>query len=249
MLPKIWYGGKFFLWAMLMMGMDLKISFGHALEGFMFGIGAAQNMVLPKIFVLFPSGLLAGLRLASSFPKILYCSLLACLRAFGRRPPSAKFCIVPFWLVGRPSAGILLPKNFVLFPFGVSFWLVGQPSAGLLLPQNLVRGVNFFLSFLVKSLREPRSNKFSWKWFIFKMLLIKLVLLIRYSDKKIIFRKIELIFGLQNWLWKLKLSNFWQSSIKRSYKISKVPLRGLIEIQKTIEFHLYHWKILQPSSY
>ena len=69
-----------------------------------------------------------------------------------------KFCIVPFWLVGRPSAGILLPKNFVLFPFGVSFWLVGQPSAGLLLPQNLVRGLNFFLSFPVKSLREPRSR-------------------------------------------------------------------------------------------
>ena len=44
----------------------------------------------------------------------------------GGRPPSQKFCIVPFWLVGRPSAGVLLPKKIVLFPFGVSFWLVGQ---------------------------------------------------------------------------------------------------------------------------
>ena len=123
MAPKMLNVVKFFLWAMLMMGMDLKISFGHALEGFMSSSGAAQNMVLPKNFVLFPSGLLAGL-----------------------------------WLVGRPLAGVLLPKNFVLFPFGVSFWLVSQPSAGLLLPQNLVRGLNFFLSFPVKSLREPRSK-------------------------------------------------------------------------------------------
>ena len=72
------------------------------------------------------------------------------------------------------------------------------------------------------------------------MLLIKLVFLIRYSDKKIIFRKIVLIFGLQNWLWKLKISNFLQSSIKWFYKILK---------NSRIEFHLHHWEIPQPSSY
>ena len=117
MLPKIWYGGKFFF-------------VGYAYDGH-----GPQNQ------------------------------LWTCSRGFHVRQrccpkygTSQKFCIVPFWLVGRPSAGILLPKNFVLFPFGVSFWLVGQPSAGLLLPQNLVRGLNFFLSFPVKSLREPRSR-------------------------------------------------------------------------------------------
>ena len=47
---------------------------------------------------------------------------------------------------------------------------------------------------------------------------MKVVLLIKYSDKKIIFRKIKFNFGLQNWVWKRKMSNFWQSSIKKLYK-------------------------------
>ena len=92
-------------------------------------------------------------------------------------------------------------------------------------------------------------NKFPWEWFIFKILLMKVVLLIKYSDKKIIFRKIQLSFGLQNWLWKLKMSNFWQSSIKMPYKISKNPFRRLIQMQKSIEFQLHHWEIPQLSSF
>ena len=74
-------------------------------------------------------------------------------------------------------------------------------------------------------------NKFPWEWFILKILLMKVVLLIKYSDEKIIFRKIQLSFGLQNWLWKLKMSNFWQFSIKMPYKISKNPFRRLIQMQ------------------
>ena len=89
MLPKIWYGGKFFfvgyaydgygpqnqLWTCsrgfhvwqqccpkyctglnfflcttLMMGLDLKISFGHALEDFLSGSDAAKNIVGAKFF-------------------------------------------------------------------------------------------------------------------------------------------------------------------------------------------------------
>ena len=65
------------------------------------------SILLPQNFVLFPSGLLAR-----CLPKILYCSLLACWPA-----ASPKFCIVPLWKVGWPLAGILLPQNFVLFPF------------------------------------------------------------------------------------------------------------------------------------
>ena len=104
--------------------------------------------------------------------------------AFGRRLPSQKFCIVPFWLVGRPSAGVLLPQKFCIVPF----WLVGRPLAGVLLPKNFVlfpsgllaglrpessfpkifigpplcpkfaRLLKFSLRFPVKSLCEPRSR-------------------------------------------------------------------------------------------
>ena len=77
-------------------------------------------------------------------------------------------------------------------------------------------------------------NKFPCKWFLSKILLIKVVLLIQYSDKKIIFRKIKLIFDLLNWHWKLKMSNFWQSSIKSSYKISKNPLGGLCKCKNLV---------------
>ena len=92
-------------------------------------------------------------------------------------------------------------------------------------------------------------NKHPWKWFMFKILLRKVVLLIKYSDEKIIFRKIQLSSGLQNWLWKLKMSNFWWSSIKMPYKIIKKPFRRLIQTQKSIEFQLYHWEIPQLSPY
>ena len=69
------------------------------------------------------------------------------------------------------------------------------------------------------------------------MLLIKVILLIKYSYEKIVVRKIVLNFGSQNWLWKLKMSDFSLSSIKRSYKISKNSLRMLFGIQTPIEFH------------
>ena len=55
---------------------------------------------------------------------------------------------------------------------------------------------------------------------------MKVILLIKYSDKKIILRKIQLNSGLQDWLQKLKMSNFWQSLIKRSNKTSKIRLWG-----------------------
>ena len=74
---------------------------------------------LSQNFVLFPYGKLDGLWQVSSFLKILYCSLLAYWPTFGRHSPSPKVCVVPFWLVGLPLAGILLPKNFVLFPSGL----------------------------------------------------------------------------------------------------------------------------------
>ena len=78
---------------------------------------------------------------------------------------------------------------------------------------------------------------------------MKVVLLIGYSEKKIIFRKIRLNSYLQNRLWKLKMSNVWQSLIKRPHKKSKNPLRRLIQMQKSIEFYLHHWEIPQLSPY
>ena len=65
---------------------------------------------------------------------------------------------------------------------------------------------------------------------------MKVILLIKNSDKKIISRKIQLNICLLNCLWKLKMSNFWQFSNKRPYKISKNPFRRLTQLQKSIEF-------------
>ena len=58
-----------------------------------------------------------------------------------------------------------------------------------------------------------------------------------------------MILDLLNWHWKLKMSNFWQSSIKSSYKVSKNPFKRLIQMQKFIEFQLHHREIPQLSPY
>ena len=78
------------------------------------------------------------------------------------------------------------------------------------------------------------------------MLLIKVVLLIWYSEKNIVFGKIDLIFGPENLLWTLKMPNFWWLCLKPSYKISKNPLNMLIGGEKSIEFHLSHYEIPRP---
>ena len=43
------------------------------------------------------------------------------------------------------------------------------------------------------------------------------------------------------------MPNFWLLCLKFSYRISKNPSRGLIGMQKTIEIHLPHYEIPQPS--
>ena len=58
---------------------------------------------------------------------------------------------------------------------------------------------------------------------------MKVVLLILYSNKNIIFRKIKLIFNIE----KLKMANVWQVVIISVYKISKFPLTRLIFMQKS----------------
>ena len=78
------------------------------------------------------------------------------------------------------------------------------------------------------------------------MILIKHVLLIYYSNTKIVFRKIKLIFEQVNLLWKLKKSNFWQPQIVLQ-DIKKNPLKGLIGMQNTIEIYLPHYDIPQLS--
>ena len=45
------------------------------------------------------------------------------------------------------------------------------------------------------------------------------------------------------------MSKFWQSPVKMPYKITKNPFRGLIQMQKSIEFQLHLWKITQLSPY
>ena len=69
-----------------------------------------------------------------------------------------------------------------------------------------------------------------WRLIEIKNVHEKVIIIIGYSDKKINFRKNELILGLQNCLWRLKIPNCWQASIKRSYKISKNPFRVAIKV-------------------
>ena len=103
---------------------------------------------------------------------------------------------------------------------------------------------------LVIQLRQEPSKTghiiacFFWK--SMKLVKLSIKLLNQDSSTKIIFRKIKLIFGLGNLLWKLKKSTFWQVCLKLSYKIWKNPLRGLIGMQKTMETHLPHYEISQP---
>ena len=65
---------------------------------------------------------------------------------------------------------------------------------------------------------------------------MKVVLLIKYSDKKNHFQ--------EDWPPKLTLKTenvkLKQSSIKMPYKISKSPFRRLIQMQKSIEFQLHN---------
>ena len=50
-------------------------------------------------------------------------------------------------------------------------------------------------------------NIFFLQWINLKICLKKAIFLIWYSGKKIVFRKKKLIFSLENWLWKLKMTN------------------------------------------
>ena len=68
------------------------------------------------------------------------------------------------------------------------------------------------------------------------MLLIKVFLLIWYSNKKTVFKKIKLIFGLENWIWKLEMTNSYRLAILSLHKISKSPLSMLISKQKSYYF-------------
>ena len=73
------------------------------------------------------------------------------------------------------------------------------------------------------------QNIFPWESFMFKIQLMKFVLL-KYLDGKIIFTKIKLIFAFQNWTRNLKMSDFltvlnliW--SIKKSFLEAYLSLK------------------------
>ena len=78
------------------------------------------------------------------------------------------------------------------------------------------------------------------------MFLMKIVLLDWYSDMEIIFRKFEWNLALK---MILKIFNFWQLWLKKSYKLSKNPLNVVICLLKSIEFYWTLYKIPQLSSY
>ena len=81
------------------------------------------------------------------------------------------------------------------------------------------------------------------------MLLVKAVLLVWCFNTKMIFRVINLIFGLKIDFknWKYLIFDCPQSSSLAIYK--KNPLRKLIWMQKSTEFHLPHLEIPQLSSH
>ena len=66
-----------------------------------------------------------------------------------------------------------------------------------------------------------------------------------YRWLKIVFRRIKLVFDLENWLWILETSNFWRLPILSVYKILKFYLSMLISKQKAITFFIPHLKTPQ----
>ena len=61
------------------------------------------------------------LQMVSSFPKIFYCSLLACWPAFGRRPPSPKILYCSL-LAGWPAFGRCSPSPKILYCSLLACW-------------------------------------------------------------------------------------------------------------------------------
>ena len=88
------------------------------------------------------------------------------------------------------------------------------------------------------------SNSFSPK---INLIFLKIIFVLEYQIRRtslvrIIFNFVHIQTNLSN----KTVPNFWW--LKLSYKVSKKPLSGFIEVQKHIEFHLPHHKIPQPST-
>ena len=81
------------------------------------------------------------------------------------------------------------------------------------------------------------QNKDPWEWFIFKTLIMKAVLLIEYSDKKIIFRKIKLNLASkidsENW----KFPIFISPQSKGLTRYQKILLGGSFKCKNLWNFN------------
>ena len=92
------------------------------------------------------------------------------------------------------------------------------------------------------------TNKIWWTWIKLKMLLIRIVLLVLYSNAKTctgwLSPFLALKIDFENWNY--PTFNIPQSNCLTRYKNH---LRKLIWIQKSIEFHLPHYEIRQLSTF
>ena len=57
------------------------------------------------------------------------------------------------------------------------------------------------------------------------------------------------MFSLKNWLWKLKIPNFWKASFQSSFKLSKTILKCSFGCKKLLNFTSHTTKIPQLSSH
>ena len=76
-------------------------------------------------------------------------------------------------------------------------------------------------------------NEWNWQY---PMLFVKIVILIRYSNKKTIFRKMNLILDLENWHWIQKIAIFDSLQSKSLIRYKKNHLRMSIRIPKYVSY-------------
>ena len=64
---------------------------------------------------------------------------------------------------------------------------------------------------------------------------------------KFFFDKFQLIFDIENWLWKYNFGTFWETGAPRILKIQRFPLSLLIFVQKSCFLGPTIFEIPQPN--
>ena len=107
----------------------------------------------------------------------------------------------------RSMTQLLLSHSFAHLT-GPSFRLKAK-----LLPNKKKLGLKYTWVNSVKKWPSFQKIKCLKIWSCQKMSISKSVLLNWYFSMEIFFRKIQVIFDVENWLWKSEFCNFWQLSL------------------------------------